>query len=116
MLLHTKRLLIHEGERRVKTKEAVRDLPIPPALEGPLAAHLARIGPGPDALVFPGAYQDYGAVRRAWDRACQAASIAGATPHDARHTFAVHAAMAGVPIVRLQKLLGHATATMTFAT
>ena len=32
---------------------------------------------------------------------------------DARHTFAVHAAQAGVPIVRLQKLLGHATATMT---
>lgn len=113
VLLHSKRLLIHEGERRVKTKEAVRDLPIPPPLEGPPGAHLARIGPGPDDLVFPGEYQDYGAVRRTWDRTCTAASVAGATPHDARHTFAVHAAMAGVPIVRLQKLLGHATATMT---
>jgi integrase len=113
VLLHTKRLLIHEGDRRVKTREAVRDLPIPPALEGPLAGHLARVGPGPDDLVFPAAYQDDGAVRRAWDGACKTAGIAGATPHDARHTFAVHAAMAGVPIVRLQKLLGHATATMT---
>jgi hypothetical protein len=28
------RTLIHEGDRRVKPKEAVRDLPIPPALEG----------------------------------------------------------------------------------
>jgi len=82
-------------------------------LRGPLAAHLARISPGPDDLVFPCDYQDYGAVRRAWDGTCKAAGIAGATPHDARHTFAVHAAMAGVPIVRLQKLLGHATATMT---
>lgn len=36
-----------------------------------------------------------------------------ATPHDARHTFAVHAAQAGIPIVRLQKLLGHADPTMT---
>jgi hypothetical protein len=44
---------------------------------------------------------------------CKAASIAGATPHDARHTFAVHPAQAGIPIVRLQKLLGHADATMT---
>ena len=34
-------------------------------------------------------------------------------PHDARHTFAVHAAQADVPIVCLQKLLGHATAVMT---
>lgn len=34
-------------------------------------------------------------------------------PHDARHTFGVHAAQAGVPIVRLQKLMGHATAAMT---
>ena len=41
------------------------------------------------------------------------AGISDATPHDARHTFAVHAAQAGVPIVRLQKLLGHATAAMT---
>ena len=113
VLLHAKRILIHEGDRRVKTKEAVRDLPIPPALEGPLAGHLARVGPGPDDLVFPGDYQDYGAVRRAWDRTCGAAKVAGATPHDARHTFAVHAAMAGVPIVRLQKLMGHATAVMT---
>ena len=101
VLLRSRRLLIHEGERRVKTKEAVRDLPIPPALEGPLAAHLARVGPGPDDLVFPGPYQDYGAARSAWDRACRTAAISGATPHDARHTFAVHAAMAGVPIVRL---------------
>lgn len=36
----------------------------------------------------------------------------GATLHDCRHTFGVHCAQAGVPIVRLQKLLGHATAEM----
>jgi integrase len=53
VLLHAKRLLIHEGSRRVKTKEAVRDLPIAPALEQALAGHLARVGPGPDDLVFP---------------------------------------------------------------
>ncbi len=58
-------------------------------------------------------YQDYGRLRRARDRTCRAAGIEQATPHDERHTCAVHAAQAGVPIVRLQKLLGHATAAMT---
>ncbi len=64
-------------------------------------------------MVFPDAYQGYGKLRRVWDRTCRAAGIEQATPHDTRHTFAVHAAQAGVPIVRLQKLLGHATAAMT---
>ena len=35
------------------------------------------------------------------------------TIHDLRHTFGVHCAQAGVPIVRLQKLLGHASPAMT---
>ena len=113
MLRHTKRLTIHEAERRVKSRESVRDLPVPLALESALAAHLARVEPGPHDLLFPGDFQRYEAVRRAWDAVCTAAGIADATPHDARHTFAVHAAQAGVPIVRLQKLLGHATAAMT---
>jgi integrase len=113
VLLHAKRILIHEGTRRVKTREAVRDLPIAPALERVLAGHLARVVPGPDDLVFPGSPQDYGTVRRTWGAICKLAEIAGATPHDARHTFAVHAAQAGIPIVRLQKLLGHADPTMT---
>jgi integrase len=33
--------------------------------------------------------------------------------HALRHTFAVHAIQAGLPLPRLQKLLGHATPTMT---
>ena len=113
VLLSAGRLCIHEGERRVKTRQAVRDLPIPRPLEEALGAHFAQFPAGPDALVFPGVFQQYSAVRRTWDATCQAAAIQGATPHDARHTYAVHAAQAGVPIVRLQKLLGHATATMT---
>jgi hypothetical protein len=33
--------------------------------------------------------------------------------HDLRHTFAVHCAHAGVPLPRLQKLLGHSSPLMT---
>ncbi len=113
VLLSASRICIHEGDRRVKTKESVRDLPISKPLAEALAAHLVRVDAGPADLVFPGEFQSYAAVRRVWDATCQAAKIKGARPHDARHTFAVHAAQAGVPIVRLQKLLGHATALMT---
>lgn len=35
------------------------------------------------------------------------------TIHDLRHTFGVHCAQSGVPIARLQKLMGHATPHMT---
>lgn len=50
---------------------------------------------------------------RVFLRACARAGIAGATVHDLRHTFAVHAVRAGVPIAQLQYLLGHATPVMT---
>lgn len=113
VLLHAKRITIHEGAHRVKSTSAVRYLPISDALLTPLAAHLARVGPGPADLVFPGAMQNYGAARRVWRATCKAAGIGGARIHDARHTYGVCAAMSGVPIVRLQKLLGHADPTMT---
>jgi integrase len=112
VLLHAKRLTIHEGKRRVKSRRSVRDLPISEPLESALAEHFARLKVGPADLVFPGC-QDYNDVRREWHRACKAAGITGARIHDARHTFGVHAAQAGIPIVRLQKLMGHGTPIMT---
>ncbi len=33
--------------------------------------------------------------------------------HDLRHTFGVHCAKAGIPLARIQKLMGHATPVMT---
>lgn len=80
--------------------------------ERALAVHLTRVHPGPADLVFPGECQTYWKVRRVWHRVLRAASIPAATIHDARHTFGVHRHQAGVPIVRLQRLLGHATAAM----
>ena len=50
----------------------------------------------------------YWPARKAWNAVCKQAGIYGAAIHDARHTFAVHAAQDGVPEARLQKLLGHA--------
>src|SRR3989454_7627127 len=61
---------------------------------------------------IPAPFSDYRAARRVFIRACRRASVHDATVHDLRHTFAVHAAQAGVPIPRMQKLLGHATVAM----
>lgn len=113
LLLHAKRLTVHEGSRRKKSASATRDVPIAAGLAQDLAAYLGRHETAPDALVFDGPFQRYRVVRTTWTTICAAAAIAGATIHDARHTFGVHAAQAGVPLPRLQQLMGHRSPLMT---
>jgi integrase len=67
----------------------------------------------PNDPVFPGAMGEYWKALRRWRAICRTAGISGCRVHDLRHTFGVHAARAGVPLVRLQKLMGHATPTIT---
>ena len=110
--LAERRISIHEGNRHVKTPSSVRDVPIPEPLAEVLGSHFVRHPAGPADPVFPFPLSDYRALRRVWRRTCRAAGVHGATLHDCRHTFGVHCAQAGVPIVRLQKLLGHATPAM----
>jgi hypothetical protein len=111
-LLHAKRILIHEGDRRVKTREAVRDLPIPPVLERPggaLGARGARACgsglPGTVPGLRPHSAQLAGSLRRGQADRRDAARCAA-------HLRCARA-QAGIPIVRLQKLPGHATPIMT---
>jgi integrase len=110
--LSERRISIHEGNRHVKTPSSVRDVPIPEPLAEVLAQHFVRFPAGPADPVFPPPLGDYRALRRTWRRICRTAGVHGATLHDCRHTFGVHCAQAGVPIARLQKLLGHATPAM----
>lgn len=120
--LRDRRISVNESDRRVKTASSVRDVPIPEPLAVVLAEHLARVSPGPAALVFPAPLCEYDRAQGAFRRVCLLAGIHDgakkkrrptATLHDLRHTFGVHAAQAGVPVVRLQKLLGHASPLMT---
>lgn len=106
--LSVRRLEIHETDHRLKSHHSVRTLPIPAPLIEPLARQLARIRPTWKGLIFPGDFESQDRVRTMWDRICEAAEIEGSTPHVMRHTYGVHAAQAGVPIPRLQELLGHA--------
>lgn len=110
--LSERRIRVHEEDQRLKTASSARDVPIPEPLALLLAGHVTRFPIGPTDLVFKSPFNDYRAARRVFSRACRMAGLRSVTLHDLRHTFAVHAAQAGVPIPRIQKLLGHATVAM----
>ena len=110
--LAERRIRIHDADHRVKTASSVRDVPIPEPLARLLAEHVIRFPIGPKDLLFDSPFNDYRTARRVFSRACRVAGLRSATLHDLRHTFAVHAAQSGVPIPRIQKLLGHATVAM----
>ena len=55
----------------------------------------------------------YGQAQKVFGTACEAAELHDVRVHDLRHTFAVHWVMAGLPLARLQKILGHRTPAMT---
>lgn len=119
--LSARRITIHEGERRVKSASSVRDVPVSEPLAVILSEHSKHSRTGPADPVFPAPLNDYDKARDAWQKVCLRAGLhnggekprPNATIHDLRHTFGVAAAQAGVPIERLQKLLGHTTAHMT---
>jgi integrase len=100
-------------QQRVKTEASVRDVPIPAPLAELLAGHRLRYLGGPADLVFPIPLCSYQRAQRAFQAACRRAGLYQVRLHDLRHTFGVHCAHAGVPLARIQKLMGHATLAMT---
>ena len=66
---------------------------------------------GPSDPLFPDVTK--GGLRHAWERARKAVGLDDVRFHDLRHTYAVHCAKAGMPLVELQQRLGHATIAMT---
>jgi integrase len=109
--LRLRRVAIHESSGRpLKRASRARELSIPLHVASLISNVLEKRDRAPSTLVFDTNYQ---AARKAWQRICEAAEIHGATMHDARHTFAVHAVQDGIPEARLQKLLGHSHAGTT---
>jgi integrase len=103
--LRSRRLSIHEEYgRKLKRESRTRELSIPEVLVPVLGDWFAGRVERQDERIFAFTYWP---ARKAWAATCKAADIYGATIHDARHTFAVHAVQHGVPEARLQKLLGH---------
>jgi integrase len=92
-----------------------RWVPVPRFLVDDLAADIA--GKAPDDPVFTspqGAVLRVGGARRSWfDRAATTAGLPGLTPHELRHTAASLAVSAGANVKAVQRMLGHARASMT---
>lgn len=95
-----------------------RSVPVPAFVLDELSAQCSDKGPG--ALVFAGS--DGGYLLRpktgnGWfERAVKSAKVQRVTPHDLRHTCASLAVSAGVNVLALQRMLGHASAKMTLDT
>ena len=97
---------------------AQREVPFPPFLADLLAPLLA--GKDPEDVVFTssrGKPMSNGNFRRyTFDPAVEAAGLGGLTPHDLRHTAASLTVSAGANLKAVQRMLGHASATMTLDT
>lgn len=92
---------------------------LPRLISERLAVHLAaRVPDEPDALVFANKVgnplRNSNFRHRVWQPACRAAGMPkGLRIHDMRHTTASLAVSAGANLKAVQRLLGHASATMT---
>ena len=105
-------ITVHDRGRRLKTSASVRVVPIPVPLARVLAEHRTRYPGGPADFVFPHPFGSYQLAQRVFQRAWHEAGLHDVRIHDLRHTFGVHCAQAGIPIVRIQRLLGHSTPVM----
>lgn len=105
-------ITVHDRGRRLKTSASARVVPIAVPLARLLAEHRTRYPGGPADPVFPHPFGSYQLAQRVFQRACRQAGLDDIRIHDLRHTFGVHCAQAGIPIVRIQRLLGHSTPVM----
>ncbi len=105
-------ITVHDRGRRLKTSASARVAPIAVPLARLLAEHRTRYTGGPADYVFPHPFGSYQLAQRVFQRACREAGLHDIRIHDLRHTFGVHCAQAGIPIVRIQRFLGHSTPVM----
>jgi integrase len=101
------------SKRRLKNESSDRDVPVSETIACEIARLGATIPAGSSDPVFPGDLGDYHCAYRVFKRVGRAAKLNDLRIHDLRHTFAMHWLLAGLPLVRLQKILGHATPAMT---
>jgi integrase len=94
------------------TKGHARRVPMNKGFARVLAKHREAVPAGPQDHVFPTPFT-YQAAERIFARVVRRLAWPHTVVHDLRHTFGVHAVMAGVALPRLQRILGHKTPAMT---
>jgi integrase len=106
-----------------KTRNSVREIPVPESLLHAINAHVARYGlsyagticVGERTRVVNGARARAPMTRKRWDRAwgdaCTSTGIAGFTAHSLRHAFGSEHLAAGIPPADCAAWLGHTVDT-----
>jgi integrase len=109
----------HEGEQTPKTAGSERKVPIVPALEALLKAHMKSVGRTGSALVFGRTPEEPFIPTTIRSRALTAWStsdtpLSPITLHQCRHTFASLMIAAGCNAKALSVVMGHASIVITF--
>ena len=100
-----------------KTSAGRRTVAIPPNVVPVLEAHMATVGPGPDALLFPAPQGGYLSRIHFRQRVLLAALKATGLSfrfHDLRHSALTWAAASGATIAELMHRAGHTTPDAAF--
>lgn len=121
--LDTRRLSINRSVSEVRGKlewgtpksHARRSVALPPFLAEALADHIRTLHSGdPLFTTRTGTVlRNLNFRRDVFDAAAEEAGLAGLTPHELRHTAASLAIAAGANVKAVQRMLGHASASMT---
>lgn len=88
-----------------KSDRAARDIPIDGEALALLRRWIESQGLDSSDPLFPGLHYNY--IGEAWRAIREKAGVEDATVHSLRHTYAVHAARAGTPMVTLCRRMGH---------
>lgn len=108
-----------------KTKRSRRKVPLPSSLKKDLAIlssirnlEKLKLGEGyrDNGLLFPsetGTYLDKRNLIRSWERALKKSGVPYKKFHSLRHTFATQLLENNVPLIRVSRLLGHASIKTT---
>ena len=90
---------------RQKTKKKRPTIPIPDSL----LPHLKKWAASKNSLYVIGGK---GAIRKTFESACERAGLDDVSPHTLRHTWATHAALNGVSLLQISKVLGNSLAVV----
>jgi integrase len=95
---------------RASKTNTYRAIEMTPLLRATLARHAEH---RESNYVFAYRGKPIKSAKKAFERICQRAEIDGCTLYTLRHTFASHLAMQGVPLLYIQRLMGHERSSTT---
>jgi hypothetical protein len=90
-----------------------RSVPMGPIVQEALLDLRAQAGDAEYVFTNPDTETRYTDIKKSFSAACREAGITNFTFHDLRHTFGTRLADAGVDVVKIKELMGHASIVTT---